>query len=193
MWFIFIMARLFIFLSFQPRLAATLLRSCSVVNSPTRRAGLSPAIQPTSLAQPATDCDSPPIVCLDPATAAGALGDRTVRLGLGGGGFRSQKIKSEKFSKFNVKVKIFFRKMAGIFRKIWKRFSTFFGPLTNLNAQATGHAIFPSHSECLFHNFSLQPCFRVSTTLHAPISAETVSFVHRPGPGFFLTRNPCKH
>jgi hypothetical protein len=45
------MAHLFIFLSFQPRLAATLLRSCSVVNNLTRRAGLSPAFQPTSLAQ----------------------------------------------------------------------------------------------------------------------------------------------
>ena len=55
MWFIFITARLFIFLSFQPRLAATLLRSCSVVNSLTRRAGLSPAFQPTSLAQRLTD------------------------------------------------------------------------------------------------------------------------------------------
>jgi hypothetical protein len=52
MWFIFITARLFIFRSFQPRLAAALLRSCSVVNSPTRRAGLSPAFQPASLAQP---------------------------------------------------------------------------------------------------------------------------------------------
>ena len=51
MWFIFITARLFIFLSFQPRLAATLLRSCSVVNSPIRRAGLAPVIQPASLAQ----------------------------------------------------------------------------------------------------------------------------------------------
>jgi fucose 4-O-acetylase-like acetyltransferase len=52
MWFIFITARLLIFLSFQPRLTATLLRPCSVVNSLTRRAGLSPAFQPTSLAQP---------------------------------------------------------------------------------------------------------------------------------------------
>jgi hypothetical protein len=52
MWFIFITARPFIFLSFQPRLAAALLRSCSVVNSPIRRAGLSPAFQPASLAQP---------------------------------------------------------------------------------------------------------------------------------------------
>ena len=51
MWFIFITARLFIFLSFQPRLTATLLRSCSVVNSLTRRAGLSPAFRSTSLAQ----------------------------------------------------------------------------------------------------------------------------------------------
>jgi hypothetical protein len=57
MWFIFITARLFISLSFQPRLAATLLRSCSVVNSLTRRTGLSPAFQPTSLAQPLTDLD----------------------------------------------------------------------------------------------------------------------------------------
>ena len=57
MWFIFITARLFIFLSFQPRLAATLLRSCSVVNSLTRRAGLSPAFQPTSLAQRLIRCD----------------------------------------------------------------------------------------------------------------------------------------
>jgi hypothetical protein len=51
MWFIFITARLLIFLSFQPRLAAALLRSCSVVNSLTRRAGLSPAFRSTSLAQ----------------------------------------------------------------------------------------------------------------------------------------------
>ena len=51
MWFTVVTARRFIFLSFQPRLAAALLRSCSVVNSPTRRAGLSPAFQPASLAQ----------------------------------------------------------------------------------------------------------------------------------------------
>lgn len=51
MWFIFITARLFIFLSFQPRLAATLLRSCSVVNNPTRRMGLSPMFKPASPAQ----------------------------------------------------------------------------------------------------------------------------------------------
>ena len=51
MWFIFITARLFIFLSFQPRLAATLLRLCSVVNNPTRRVGLSPTFRPTSLVQ----------------------------------------------------------------------------------------------------------------------------------------------
>lgn len=51
MWFTFVMAHLFIFPSFQPRLAATLLRSCSVVNSLTRRTGLSPVFQPTSLAQ----------------------------------------------------------------------------------------------------------------------------------------------
>ena len=55
MWFTFVTARLFIFLSFQPRLAATLLRSCSAVNSPTRRAGLSPTFKPTSLAQRLTD------------------------------------------------------------------------------------------------------------------------------------------
>ena len=52
MWITFVTARLLIFLSFQPRLVAALLRSCSVVNSLTRRAGLSPAFQPTSLAQP---------------------------------------------------------------------------------------------------------------------------------------------
>ena len=52
MWFTFVTARLFIFLSFQPRLAATLLRSCSVVNNLTRRVGLSPTFLPTSLAQP---------------------------------------------------------------------------------------------------------------------------------------------
>src|SRR5207237_10758685 len=51
MWFSFITARLFIFLSFQPRLAATLLRSCSVVNSPTRRVGLAPTFMSASLAQ----------------------------------------------------------------------------------------------------------------------------------------------
>ena len=51
MWFIFITARLFLFLSFQPRLAATLLRSCSVVNSPIRRVGLAPTPKPASLAQ----------------------------------------------------------------------------------------------------------------------------------------------
>ena len=51
MWFTFVMAHLFIFLSFQPRLAATLLRSCSVVNNLIRRAGLSPAFQPASLVQ----------------------------------------------------------------------------------------------------------------------------------------------
>ena len=52
MWFTFLTARLFIFLSFQPRLAATLLRSCSAVNSPTRRVGLAPTFKPASLAQP---------------------------------------------------------------------------------------------------------------------------------------------
>src|SRR5205809_1873912 len=51
MWFTFVTARLFIFLSFQPRLAATLLRSCSVVNSPTRRVGLAPTFMSASLAQ----------------------------------------------------------------------------------------------------------------------------------------------
>jgi hypothetical protein len=58
MWFIFITARLLIFLSFQPRLAATLLRSCSVVNSLTRRAGLSPAFRSTSLAQHLIELDA---------------------------------------------------------------------------------------------------------------------------------------
>ena len=51
MWFIFITARLLISLSFQPRLAATLLRSCSVVNCPIRRVGLAPTPKPASLAQ----------------------------------------------------------------------------------------------------------------------------------------------
>ena len=51
MWFTFVTARLFISLSFQPRLTATLLRSCSVVNSPTRRVGLAPTFKPASLAQ----------------------------------------------------------------------------------------------------------------------------------------------
>ena len=52
MWFTFVTARLFLSLSFQPRLAATLLRSCSAVNSPTRRVGLAPTFKPASLAQP---------------------------------------------------------------------------------------------------------------------------------------------
>jgi hypothetical protein len=52
MWFIFITARLFIFLRFQPRLAALLWRLISVVNNPTRRTGLSPVFRSTSLAQP---------------------------------------------------------------------------------------------------------------------------------------------
>ena len=51
MWFTVVTARRFIALSFQPRRAAARLRSGSVVNSPTPRAGLSPAFQPTSLAQ----------------------------------------------------------------------------------------------------------------------------------------------
>ena len=50
MWFTFVTARLFISLSFQPRLAATLLSSCSVVNSPIRRMGLAPTFQSVSLA-----------------------------------------------------------------------------------------------------------------------------------------------
>ena len=57
MWFTFVMAHLFIFLSFQPRLAPTLLRSCSVVNNLIRRVGLSPTLQPTSLAQRLTHFD----------------------------------------------------------------------------------------------------------------------------------------
>ena len=68
MWFIFITARLFISLSFQPRLAATLLRSCSVVNSLTRRAGLSPAFQPTSLAQPLIRFDGGSVPGIKPKT-----------------------------------------------------------------------------------------------------------------------------
>jgi hypothetical protein len=51
MWFIVVTTRRLIALSFQPRRAAALLRPGSVVNSPTRRAGLSPAFQPASLAQ----------------------------------------------------------------------------------------------------------------------------------------------
>ena len=51
MWFTFVTARLFISVSFQPRLAATLLTSCTVVNSPTQRVGLSPTFRPVSLAQ----------------------------------------------------------------------------------------------------------------------------------------------
>ena len=51
MWFTFLTARLFISPCFQPRLAATLLRSCSVVNSPTRRVGLAPTFLSASLAQ----------------------------------------------------------------------------------------------------------------------------------------------
>ena len=51
MWFTFVTARRFIFLRFQPRLAATLWRAISVVNSPIRRAGLAPACRPASLAQ----------------------------------------------------------------------------------------------------------------------------------------------
>jgi hypothetical protein len=51
MWFTFVTARLFISVSFQPRLAATLLTSCSVVNSPTQRVGLSPTFRSASLAQ----------------------------------------------------------------------------------------------------------------------------------------------
>ena len=57
MWFTFVMAHLFIFLSFQPRLAATLLRSCPVVNNLIRRMGLSPMFLPTSLAQPLISFD----------------------------------------------------------------------------------------------------------------------------------------
>ena len=51
MWFTFVTARLFHSLSFQPRLAATLLSSCSVANSLIRRAGLSPTFRSASLAQ----------------------------------------------------------------------------------------------------------------------------------------------
>jgi hypothetical protein len=51
MWFTFVTARLFISLSFQPRLTATLLRSCSAVNSPIRQVGLAPTFKPASPAQ----------------------------------------------------------------------------------------------------------------------------------------------
>jgi hypothetical protein len=51
MWFTFVTARLFISISFQRRLAATLLISCSVANSPIQRVGLSPTFQSLSLAQ----------------------------------------------------------------------------------------------------------------------------------------------
>ena len=51
MWFTFVTARLFFPVSFQLRLAATLLTSCSVVNSLTQRVGLSPTFRPASLAQ----------------------------------------------------------------------------------------------------------------------------------------------
>jgi hypothetical protein len=57
MWFTFVMAQAFISPGFQPRLAATLSGSRSVVNSLIRPAGLSPAIQPASLAQRLTRCD----------------------------------------------------------------------------------------------------------------------------------------
>lgn len=83
MWFIFITARLFISLSFQPRLAAALLRSCSVVNSLIRRAGLSPAFQPTSLAQRLTRFDrfdrrgKNASSSAGPSTFAGPTEDRT--------------------------------------------------------------------------------------------------------------------
>ena len=52
MWFTFVTAGLFIFLSFQPRLAATLLRSPSTVNSLIRQVGLAPTFRPASPAQP---------------------------------------------------------------------------------------------------------------------------------------------
>ena len=51
MWFTFVTACLFHSLSFQPRLAATLLSSGSVANSLIRRVGLSPTFQSASLAQ----------------------------------------------------------------------------------------------------------------------------------------------
>ena len=51
MWFTFVTARLSFSVSFQLRLMATLLTSCSVVNSPTQRVGLSPTFRPVSLAQ----------------------------------------------------------------------------------------------------------------------------------------------
>jgi hypothetical protein len=51
MWFTFVTARLFISLSFQPRLTATLSRLCSAVNSPIRQLGLAPTFKPDSPAQ----------------------------------------------------------------------------------------------------------------------------------------------
>ena len=63
MWFTFVTARLFISLSFQPRLAATLLSSCSVVNSPIRRVGLAPTFRPVSLAQACPSVKIQPILC----------------------------------------------------------------------------------------------------------------------------------
>jgi hypothetical protein len=50
---LFVTARLFHSLSFQPRLTAALLSSCSVANSPIRRVGLSPTFRSASLAQTA--------------------------------------------------------------------------------------------------------------------------------------------
>src|SRR6266581_6258204 len=65
MWFTFVTARLFHSLSIQPRLAATLLSSCSVANSPTRRVGLSPTLRPASLAQAPWPPVHPPRRALD--------------------------------------------------------------------------------------------------------------------------------
>ena len=100
-----------------------------------------------SLLLTVTECDCPPIVCLDAALiraaeglrtprrwrdvrwlplnakrlgvrlSFGAPGNRTVLLDLGGERYCSQKNKSEKFSKFNVKAGKFFEKWRGFFEK----------------------------------------------------------------------------
>src|SRR5216117_2123078 len=73
MWFTFVTARLFHSLSFQPRLAATLLNSCSVANSQTRRMGFSPTLRSVSLAQTACQVVWEPGGAILPATRFVAL------------------------------------------------------------------------------------------------------------------------
>ena len=77
MWFTFVTAHLLIFLSFQPRLAATLLRSCSAVNSIIRQAGLSPTIQPASLAQRLIDLDPVKLAMILPLPALSRQSEAT--------------------------------------------------------------------------------------------------------------------